>query len=295
MSKIAHQGRAAFVVSILLAATTILAGCGRDQDSRTSKPKEDTLAKVKREAVLRWGADPNGGAPYVFYDAKDNKKVIGFEIDIMDKVAQKLGVKLELVPSAWDSLLEALKSGRTDLVINGIEVNPEREQRYSFSEPYFIYEQMLTIRAADKDKYKSLDDLKGKLIGTLSGAQANNVLTEAGFTEKQISPFPDPSSPYNQLDLGRVEAVLQETLIAEWYAGSNPKLLNLPKTFAPGKYAVAMRKEDASLVAEINRILDEMKKNGELAAIYRKWKLWNDRQKDIGVVEPPAAENKETK
>ncbi|MGD0093764.1 MAG: ABC transporter substrate-binding protein [Planctomycetota bacterium] len=259
--------RASLVFSAILLA---LAGCGGGSSS---------------QKVLKWGADPSGGAPFVFFDPNDVNKVIGFEIDMMDKLAAHMGVKHELVRSQWENLLESMKAKRCDMVMNGIEINAERQKRFAFSKPYYVYEQMLVVRAADKDKYKTLEDLKGQKIGTLSGAESNNVLKRAGWTDELLKSYEDSNTPYEDLLLGRTEAVLQEQMIAEYYAGRNDKLYLIPKTFSPGKYGVALRQEDQALLAEIDRILDLMKQNGELAAIYKKWKIWNEHQKEVGVLE----------
>ena len=246
---------------------------------------EDTLEKVKKAGVLKWGADPAGGAPYVFFDPKDPDKIIGFEVDIMDKLAEHMGLKHEIVKSDWAALLDNMKSKRSDIVMNGVEINDDRKKVVAFTEPYYVYEQQLTVRAGDKDKYKSLDDLKGHKIGTLSAAEANNVLKRAGFPEDDILQHDDSLTPYTDLELKRCDGVLQESIIAAYYAGKNAKLANIEKTFSPGKYAVAARKEDATLLAEVDKALKVMKDNGELAAIYKKWAIWTDGQKTIGVTE----------
>lgn len=246
---------------------------------------EDTLAKVKQAGVLKWGADPSGGAPYVFFDPKDPEKIIGFEMDIMDKLAGHLGVKHEVVKSEWPTLIDNMKAKRTDLVMNGLEINDERKKVVDFSEPYFVYEQQLTVRVADKDKFKSLEDLKGKKIGTLSAAEANNVLKRAGFADDQIMQHDDSLTPYTNLEAKRVDAVVQESIIAAYYTPKYPKLVNVEKTFSPGKYAVAVRKGDTALLAEVDKVLKLMKENGELAAIYKKWSMLTDAQKSIGVAE----------
>ena len=275
-------------------AIAFLSGCGTgagapgavNPGAGAAAPGDsDTLAKIKREGVLRWGADPSGGAPFAFFDPKDPDKVIGFEVDIMDKLASHLGVKPELVRAQWDSLLDNLRVKRSDIVINGVEITDERKTRVSFSKPYYVYEQQLTVRAEDKDKFKSLDDLKGKKIGTLSGAESNHVLTRAGFDDALINKYDDSSTPYKDLELKRVDAVVQESIIAAHYAGQTASLFNIPQTFSPGKYGVAVRLEDSPLLIEIDRVLDLMKKNGELADIYKKWNMWNERQKDVGVNE----------
>jgi len=264
-------------LSLLFVISTVffVTGCGSGGG--------DVLTKIKSAGVIKWGADKDGGAPFVYAD-KDGK-VVGFEVEIMDKLAGHMGVKHELVVTAWDGLLDNMLAKRSDMVINGIEINDERAKVVAFSSPYYLYEQQLTVRAEDKDKFKSLDDLKGKKIGTLNGAEANNVLTKAGFKADQITGHADSLTPYDNLLVKRVDAVLQESLIAAHYAGQNAKLFNVPQTLSPGRYAVAVRKEDKALLDEINRVLEIMKKNGELAAIYKKWNLLDAKQKDVGVEE----------
>jgi polar amino acid transport system substrate-binding protein len=284
--------RTAFFAVLLLA---MLAGCGAPSGGKPAdnggKPDagggEDTLAKIKKAGVLKWGADASGGAPYVFNDPKDADKVIGFEVEIMDKLAAHMGLKPERVQGEWKTLLENMKDRRTDVVMNGIEINEQRQKAYNFSDPYFIYEQQLTVRAEDKDKFKTLEDLKGKKVGILEDTESGNVLKRAGFTEDQIKNHPDSKTPYDELKIKRIDAVMAEWMIADYYAGTDKAIYNVPKTFAPGKYAIAVRKdkENDTLVAEINKALKEMKDNGELAAIYKKWKIWNAQQKELGIVE----------
>lgn len=277
-------GRAALLI-VVAASLCLSQGC--------RQKKEDTLTKVKRQGVIHWGGDPSGGAPFAFFDPADPdaKKVIGFECDIMEKVAGHMGVRAELVASSWDTLIDNMRSQRSDIVMNGVEINEARKQQVNFSAPYYVYQEQLTVRQGDKDKYKGLDDLKGHKIATLKAAEANNVLKRAGFDDDQIQPMDDSSMPYRELELKRVDGVVQEDIIAAYYATPerSKDLYNVPQTFSEGRYAVAIRKEDAALLAEIDRVLDLMNKNGELAAIYKKWGIWNDRQKTIGVQEAPVA------
>ncbi len=248
---------------------------------------ENTLQKVKREGVIRWGADPSGGAPFVFFDPADpsNKRVIGFEMDIMDAVAKHMGVRHEMVATQWDALIDNLRAKRCDMVMNGIEINTDRAGQVGFTEPYYVYRQQLTVRSADKDRYKSLDDLKGHKIATLKAAEANNVLLAASWTDDLLTQLADSETPYRELEIGRVDAVLQEDIIAAYYASADraPKLYNVPATFSPGKYAVAVRKGDDALLNELDSVLKTMKENGELSATYHKWGIWTPSQREIGL------------
>lgn len=282
---------AGFFAAALFAVIT---GCGGGAPAPAGggKPADagggsDVLAAVKKAGVLKWGADASGGAPFVFGDPKNADKVIGFEMDLMDKLAEHMGVKHERVQAEWANLLENMKAKRTDIVINGIEINADRQKAYNFSQPYYIYEQQITVRAEDKDKIKSLDDLKGKKVGILDGTEAGNVLKRAGFTDEQIVIHPDSKTPYDNLKLKRIDAVIAESIIAAYYAGPDKDVFNVPQTFAPGKYGIAVRKEaeSDSLLAELDKALKTMKENGELAAIYKKWNIWTDKQKEVGVTE----------
>ena len=286
--------RCFFACALAALLSIALIGCGEKTATTTTAPSDtaapagnDTLAQIKKAGVIKWGADSGGGAPYVFGDPKDPNKTIGFEVEIMDKLAEHLGVKAERVQAEWASLLENMKANRTDIVMNGIEINEMREKTFKFSQPYFVYEQQLSVRAEDKDKYKNLADLKDKKIGILDGTESGNVLERAGFKKDQITIHPDSKTPYDNLKLKRIDAVVAESIIADFYAGKDKEIFNNPTTFSPGKYGIAFRKEkeNDTLVAEVDKVLKSMKENGELAAIYRKWNIWNDKQKELGIVE----------
>jgi polar amino acid transport system substrate-binding protein len=276
------------VAACLLAASVcFLSGCGGGNNSAGSDGKPDgSLERVKKAGVLKWSADASGGAPFVF--EKDNA-VIGFEVEIMEKLAQHMGVKQERQQAEWKALVDHMGSGRSDVAFNGLEANEDRKQAALLSIPYCAYEQQLTVRDEDKDKYKSLDDLKGKRIATLAGAESNNVLKQAGWTEALLQPMDDSSQPYDELANKRAEAVLQESCIAGYYVFNRPaangKLHNIPKTFSPGNYVGVFRKGDETLRKEVDRVLELMRKNGELAEIYKKWNIWDDSQKKLGIEE----------
>lgn len=261
---------AAFSLPLSLACL-LLAAPARAQAPRP--PVDGSWERVRASGVLRWGADPDGGAPFLFFDANDTDKMLGFELDIMNGLSARLGVKAQLVRAQWSFLADDLFAGRSDLVMNGIEIKPERERVMSFSKPYLSYEQQLAVREADQGRYRTLDDLKGKPVSILKGAEAYNVLKRAGWTDDLIDQLQDSQTPYDDLLNKKVEAVLQEDLITRYYASKRPGVHIVPKTFSPGRYGVAFRKEERALREKVDAALERMKKDGELAAIYRKWGL----------------------
>lgn len=253
-------------------------------------PPGSALARIRQTGVLRWGADASGGAPFVFSDPDDASRNIGFEVDIMAGLARHMGVRDEMIQADWGSIIPSMQAGRMDLVMNGIEINAERAQVINFSVPYYSYAQQLTIRAGEQDKFPNLLSLAGHKITALNGTASVDLLHAFGWKDEDIIQFDDSLKPYDAVKIGRADASMAESIIAAYYAPRVGGLENLPTTFAEGEYAAAMRKEDTSLVAEVDRVLNLMKANGELGGIYQHWGIWTEEQEAIGIEKGVRAE-----
>lgn len=237
-----------------------------------------TLAAIKARGEITWGADIQGGEPFVYEDPKDPSKRIGFEVDIMDALARRLGVKPRFVQNQWSNLVPSLERGDFDIVMNGLEATTERKERILLSEPYFIYAATLTIRSGDP--YRSVFDLQGKRVGTLNQTYAHDILRQLGI--EQVL-YEGNEEPYIDLEQGRTDAVLLDNIIADRYGcvASRPKLTCVPYDVARGAYVIGMRKGDGELKAAIDAALAGMRKDGELEQILRKHGLWDERQTDV--------------
>src|SRR6267378_5512850 len=124
----------------------------------------DTLQEIKTRGVLLWGADAEGGAPYVYPDPQKPEELTGFEHDLADAIAAKLGVKAEMVQNQWDQLVPALERGNFDIVLNGLEVTEENQQRNVLTQPYYVYAQQIVTRKGNRD-ITQMDDLRRKTVG----------------------------------------------------------------------------------------------------------------------------------
>ena len=145
----------------------------------------DTLQRIKQDGVLKWGADAEGGAPYVFPDPNQPDHLIGFEVEIADALAKKLGVRAQMVQNQWDALVPALQRGNFDIVLNGLEITDEHRQQIAMSVPYYVYSQQI-ITKKDNDSLTNLTSLKGKAVGTLSGTVAQRLLDQAGGVDVRV-------------------------------------------------------------------------------------------------------------
>lgn len=240
-----------------------------------SRSQGNTLDTIKQRGYLLWGSDAEGGAPYAFPDPKNPSNLLGFEVDIAQAIAGELGVEAIQTQNAWDSLIPALQRGDFDFAMNGIEITPQRSEKVLFSFPYYVYTEQLVVRSGDI-LIKDANDLKGKRVGTLSGAVAQDILMSMGGVDVKV--YSGQVEPYEDLALGRLDAVLLDLPIAAYYAKPNPKLKYAGVPIGEGFYAIAMRKGDEAFKERIDEILKKLLLTGDLKRIYEKWDMWNEAQ-----------------
>lgn len=221
--------------------------------------------------TLKWAADTESGAPYVFLDPQDPEKLIGFEWDIIQEIGRILGEKVEFVQNQWDSLIPGLQAGNYDLVINGIEITDDRKNEINFSNPYYLTSEELTVR---KDVYSinGLADLSSKAVGTLAGSLAERILRE--YQVAGIRPYESESAAYGDLENGRINAVLLDQPIAIYYAHPRKQLKSVGGPIGRMFYGIGIRKSDKVLLERVNNALGQMIQNGSLREILESWNLW---------------------
>src|SRR2546422_9141762 len=147
----------------------------------------DHLKEIQKRGVLFWGADAEGGAPYVYPDPERPERLTGFECELAEALAARLGVKARMVQNQWDQLIPALERGNFDLILNGLELTPENQQRIAMSQPYFVYAQQIVTRK-EGEGLARIQDLKNKRIGALSSSVAQRLLEQAGSVDLRTYP-----------------------------------------------------------------------------------------------------------
>lgn len=264
----AHGLRA---ISLVAALTLLLAWSVPSQTA-------GTLEGIRKRGVLLWGSDAEGGAPYVFPDPNEPSRLIGFEVDLARAIARELGVEARQAQNAWDSLIPALERGDFDMVLNGLEITAERKQSVLFTLPYYIYTEQLAVRRGD-DRIRGLEDIPGRTVGTLSGSVAQEILRKIPNVETRV--YTGQAEPYEDLVIGRIDAVLMDSPIAAYYAKPNPALQYAGLPAGEGEYGIALRRADGEIKAAVDEILRTLHRTGELRKIYEKWGLWNDTQEKL--------------
>jgi polar amino acid transport system substrate-binding protein len=226
-------------------------------------------------SVLRWGADIESGAPFAYKDPSSPEHLIGFEAEIVHALADELGGReVRFYQNNWGGLIQGLQRRDYDIVVNGLEITPDRAKAVNFSTPYYITSESLTVRASSPDIHR-IEELEGKRVGTLTASLAQRILTAQDFPLEVVT-YAEEVHLYNDLAMGRVDAVLLDEPIALYYARPNPSLKTMPLEIGRMEYGIATRKDDPEFSARVDAAVKHMIADGRLRAILEKWGLWNE-------------------
>ncbi|HEX5709048.1 MAG TPA: ABC transporter substrate-binding protein/permease [Pyrinomonadaceae bacterium] len=234
---------------------------------------------AQTQASLRWGADPSGGAPYVFADPAHPETYVGYEKEMVEALAAAMNRRAEFVASDWETLVSSLERGQFDVIVNGLEPTADRARLILFSKPYYAFQLQLTVRR-EEQRINSLADCRTRTVGTLVNTAASRLLEKDGYAYKG---YQDPVGAYRDLELGRIDAVLMDVPMEMYYARRNPRLKAAGEPFHRGAYVVGLRKTDEALKREVDAAIDQIIRDGTLEQILRRWNLWDEAQAALKV------------
>jgi polar amino acid transport system substrate-binding protein len=228
---------------------------------------------------LVWGGDAEGGAPFVEADPADPSTVVGFDVEIAELLAQGLGRTARFLQVGFTSLDLAAARGDFHIGLSGLEDLPARRARLAVTIPYYQFREILTVREADAARFRTLADLRGRRIATLGATLAYDLLLKAE-QEHGIVPvtYEDDVHPYSDLALGRVDAVLLDSVLADRGVRRNAGLFNQASDVGAGFYVGILPPGSAALRDRMDEILRAAMRDGRLEAIFRKWDMWNEDQ-----------------
>ena len=208
--------------------------------------------------------------PFEFHDKSG--ALVGYDIDLVNAVAEKMGKKVEWVDMAFDGLIPALLTNKIDMIAACMSVTSERSKKVNFSDPYVItFSAFITLK--DDDSIKGLDDLKGKKVSVQLGTTEDLYVT--GLEGVEVRKFSKLDDAVREISLNRVDAAFMDEPVAKDYAGSDQFEGKLKVAFAVelegAPKAFAMNKADTLLLEAVNKALKALKEDGTLASIEQKW------------------------
>ena len=251
--------------AVLGIMTMGLAGCGSSND-KNSASKTDLLEKIQKNGKLVVGMSADY-APYEFHYIDENGKDVigGFDVDIANEIANKIGVNLVIQEMDFDALVSALPAGKVDLVISGMNPTEERAKVVDFSEVYYNSKHGILVRAEDADKYQTFADLEGAKVGVQLGSTQEKI-AKTEIPNVNLQQLSNINNLILELKAGKVDAIVMEKPVAEMAVKSNPELAVGKPIYEEqtGGNAVGIAKNNPHLLAKVNEVITELNESGKM-------------------------------
>lgn len=271
---------AALLVSAMVVATVV--GCGSKSSSEDSSKKETTEASDKKDSdetvtVVTAGT----GEPYSLL--ADDGTWTGIDAEMWDEIEKRTGWKVELKQAAFDALWGELDTERADVAANCFAVKAERTDKYNATIPYYGDAQCIIVN--DDSSYKTVDDLKGQVVGCTNGQAAQTIIEdlakEKGF---EVKLYEDSAVGMNDLKLGRIAAYANTTTNVNAFTHNNEdaNFRFFDENLMANNVAYFLPKTERGdkLTEELNDVIQEMLDDGTVAKITEKW-MYSDMTKLI--------------
>ncbi|MGR3895443.1 cystine ABC transporter substrate-binding protein [Pseudomonas sp. 1176_21] len=227
----------------------------------------EQLQKIKDSGSISVGLEGTY-PPFSFVDT--DGKLTGFEVELSEALAKELGVKARLQPTKWDGILAALESKRLDIVVNQVTISDERKKKYDFSEPYTVSGIQALVLTKNKDTLKTAQDLAGKKVGVGLGTNYEQWLKD-NVPKAIIKTYDDDPSKFQDLRVGRIDAIMIDRLAALEYARKAKDTIAAGDAFSRQEAGVALRKGEPELLDAINKALGKLRADGTLKKLSEKY------------------------
>jgi polar amino acid transport system substrate-binding protein len=227
------------------------------------------------QTAIRVGGTPTS-APFTYLDTKTNQ-IDGLMVDIAKGVAQKAGLQLQFEPMAFSALIGSLTTNRIDLISAGMFITDARKQVVDFSQPVFSFGEGLIASKKDNTAYTGFADMSGKRIGVSIGTATVELVNKANEQYKfaEVKLYDSATELIADLNNGRIDLVALDLPISvQAEKSGNYPNIKVVRTYKPakvGEVGLATRKGDTALLNKVNAAITQMKADGSLDAILKKW------------------------
>ncbi len=269
--------RFAALVAAAVLCVSALTACSQNS-GQTSSPSSSNPVQTEAPTDLLTQIQERGEtvvamegtwAPWTYHDEDD--QLVGYDVEVAQNIAQRLGVEARFAEGEWDGLLAGLDSGRYDIMVNGVDIDEARSEKYDFSTPY-AYNRTAVIVSGDNDSIQSMEDLNGKSTANTLNSTYANVAESYGA---EVTGVDDFIQTIELLNSGRIDATLNAEVSYYDYMAQHPDANVKIACIDPQstQVAIPMRKgaESAALVAAINDALAEMAEDGTLTELSMKY------------------------
>ncbi|WP_210480111.1 amino acid ABC transporter substrate-binding protein [Naasia sp. SYSU D00948] len=253
-------------IALLAVGTLALAGCSTSGGS-SAETEGDALAQIQEAGEIVFGTEGTY-RPFSFHE-DGSGDLVGYDVEIAEAVAEKLGVEARFEETQWDAIFAGLEAGRFDAIANQVSISPEREEDYLFSEPYTVSQGVIVTLESNTD-IASFEDLAGKTTAQSLTSNWYELAQESGAQVEAVEGWAQAVALVTQ---GRVDATINDELTWLDYRtteGANG-LKVAAETEDASQQAFAFAKGSETLVEAVDEALAELREDGTLAEISQKY------------------------
>lgn len=257
------------LLSLIAAFTLLTAACGNNDTDKKEEANAWDKIKEKGEIVV---ATSGTLYPTSYHDSESDK-LTGYEVEVVNEMAKRLGLKVKYVEMGFDGMLTSVNSGQVDMAANDIEVNDERKDKFAFSIPVKHSYGTAIVRKSDLSGIKTLEDLKGKR----SAGAATSVYMELArkFGAEEVIYDNATNEQYlRDVSTGRTDIILNDYYLQILALAAFPELnITIHPTIKYNKSETAfvMKKENTELTKQVNKVLNEMLEDGTMTKISKQF------------------------
>ncbi len=252
-------------------STSSTASTAASSGVASSVAAQTSIDKIKANGTVTMSTN----AEFEPFEYKDGGNFAGIDIEISQKIADKLGVKLKINDVAFDSLVAELQSGKANFVAAGMTATDDRKKNVDFSDAYFKAAQAIIVPKGSS--IKSPKDLAGKVVGVQQGTTGDSYCTDEDKTNnvnvKTVKRYNKGVDAVTDLIGGRLDAVVIDDFPAQKFVSKNAdKIVKLSDALTVEEYAIAVKKGDTEMLKTVNDVLAQMKSDGSLDKLVTKFK-----------------------
>lgn len=230
-------------------------------------PKDQSLAEVLKKGKLVVATYPEF-SPMTFKD--DAGKNIGYDIDLINDIAKRMGVEVEIKEMTFPSLFPAVKEKEVDIAISSITITPERSKTVLFSTPYFTSGQSIILRE-DYDDITAPEDFPGKKIAAIRNTTCEAAVKEYIEDPSEYVSFETLNEELDALKAGEVDAVVHDYCVAAYITNLDPDIRIIGDPFTQEYYGAMSNIDNKTLIGRINELFREIKREDGLKKLDAKW------------------------
>lgn len=245
-------------IGLLLAAMLaipLVAGCG------------SSSGQTLQSGKITMGSDTS----YPPFESMEGTKPVGFDVEIAQALAKKLGLTLEVISTAWDGIIPGLKTKKYDIIMSAMTITADRKKQINFSDPYIDSDQSLAV--ANNSTIKTTADLKDKVVGvqidTTGQTKAEELQPKVGI--KEIQKFDTILVAFEALEQGKVDAIINDYPVNMYVSGKRGKTKVAEKIKTNEQYGIGVRQDNTALLNSINGALKQIRDDGTYTTIYKTW------------------------